>query len=143
MALVLVLDQWSKWLARGHLAGGAVPRHVLPGLELVLVHNTGVAFSLLADHRSVIIAVVLAVLVALAIVARRTSPRDTLTLMGTALVASGALGNIFDRVRMSYVTDFIHLPHWPTFNVADIAITLGVALLAWRQWRPIAPVMAS
>jgi len=136
VTIMLALDQWSKSLARDHLAGLAAPRQVAPFLELELVHNTGVAFSLLADHRAVIIGVTVLILIILALVARRTPAHDTLTLVGTSLVASGALGNIFDRIRMSYVTDFIHLPNWPTFNVADIAICTGVALIAWRQWKP-------
>lgn len=139
---MFVLDQWTKWLARDRLTQFGRPHEIAPFLHFELVHNSGVAFSLLADHRAVIIGVTIVILVILAIVARRTPAHDTLTLVGTSLVASGALGNIFDRIRMSYVTDFIHLPNWPTFNVADIAICGGVVLIAWRQWKPVTAVSA-
>jgi signal peptidase II len=60
-------------------------------------------------------------------------PEDTLTIAGGALITGGALGNLVDRVQYRYVIDFIHVPRWPTFNVADIAITVGVALVLLAQ----------
>jgi signal peptidase II len=104
---------------------------------LVHVRNTGVAFSLLAnlDHRWVhpflILATVLAMGAVLAYIAylpcRGAAP------IGLGLILGGAIGNLIDRARLGYVVDFIDLywrnHHWPTFNVADIGITVGVILL--------------
>ena len=113
-------------------------REIVPGFfGLVHVRNTGVAFSLLSnlDHRWVhpflILATVLAMGAVLAYIAylpcRGAAP------VGLGLILGGAIGNLIDRARLGYVVDFIDLywrnHHWPTFNVADIGITVGVVLL--------------
>lgn len=114
------------------------PRVLVHGFcDLVHVRNTGVAFSLLStlDHRWVhpflILATVLAMGAVLAYIAylpcRGTAP------VGLGLILGGAIGNLIDRARLGYVVDFIDLHwrghHWPTFNVADIGISVGIALL--------------
>ena len=114
------------------------PRELVHGfLGLVHVRNTGVAFSLLSnlDHRWVhpflILATVLAMGAVLAYIAylpsRGTAP------VGLGLILGGAIGNLIDRARLGYVVDFLDLywrnHHWPTFNVADVGITVGVVLL--------------
>jgi signal peptidase II len=114
------------------------PRELVDGLfGLVHVRNTGVAFSLLSnlDHRWVhpllILATVLAMGAVLAYIAylpcRGTAP------VGLGLILGGAIGNLIDRARLGYVVDFLdlywHGHHWPTFNVADAGISVGVALL--------------
>ena len=114
------------------------PRELVQGLfGLVHVRNTGVAFSLLSnlDHRWVhpflILATVLAMGAVLAYIAylpcRGAAP------VGLGLILGGAIGNLIDRARLGYVVDFIDLywrnHHWPTFNVADVGITVGVVLL--------------
>lgn len=114
------------------------PRVLVDGFfDLVHVRNTGVAFSLLStlDHRWVhpflILATVLAMGAVLAYIAylpcRGTAP------VGLGLILGGAIGNLIDRARLGYVVDFIDLHwrghHWPTFNVADIGISVGIALL--------------
>jgi signal peptidase II len=113
-------------------------RDVVPGFfGLVHVRNTGVAFSLLSnlDHRWVhpllILATVLAMGAVLAYIAflpcRGAAP------VGLGLILGGAIGNLIDRARHGYVVDFLDLywrnHHWPTFNVADVGITVGVVLL--------------
>jgi signal peptidase II len=129
------------------------PRVVVPGFfDLVHVRNTGVAFSLLStlDHRWVhpflILATVLAMGAVLAYIAylpcRGTAP------VGLGLILGGAIGNLIDRARLGYVVDFIDLHwrghHWPTFNVADIGISVGVALLVIDMvFSPKEPVDAS
>jgi signal peptidase II len=114
------------------------PRVLVHGFfDLVHVRNTGVAFSLLStlDHRWVhpflILATVLAMGAVLAYIAylpcRGTAP------VGLGLILGGAIGNLIDRARLGYVVDFIDLHwrghHWPTFNVADVGISVGIALL--------------
>ena len=113
-------------------------REVVHGFfGLVHVRNTGVAFSLLSNldprwvHPLLILATVLAVGAVLAYIAflpcRGAAP------VGLGLVLGGAIGNLIDRARLGYVVDFLDLywrnHHWPTFNVADIGITVGVVLL--------------
>jgi len=114
------------------------PRVLVHGFfDLVHVRNTGVAFSLLSnlDHRWVhpllLLATVLAMGAVLAYIAylpcRGAAP------IGLGLILGGAIGNLIDRARLGYVVDFIDLywrnHHWPTFNVADVGITVGVVLL--------------
>ena len=137
--LVLVLDQWTKWLVEAHL-----PEHtaheVVPGLvNLTHVRNTGVAFGLFAEHGSATGPWLLALLgvVALVVVSLyflRTSGHDLLLLTALALVLGGAIGNLIDRVVSGAVTDFVDVyvgvHHWPAFNVADSAITVGIVLMA-------------
>ncbi|MBE0569189.1 MAG: signal peptidase II [Deltaproteobacteria bacterium] len=135
--LVAAADQASKWWTVGNLPLFE-PRAVVPGwIDLVHVRNPGVAFSLLSglDPRWVQPLLILATLAAVgALVAYLyfLSGNGTARL-GLGLVLGGALGNLIDRARLGYVVDFIDLHwrnlHWPTFNVADIGITVGAALL--------------
>jgi len=125
---VLVADQVSKAAVRGSLAPGA-SRRVVPGV-LWLVHdqNSGVAFSLLTGSEAGVIVITLAVVAAVLAFFARARERSWIWL-ACGLVIGGALGNLIDRVRAGSVTDFVKLPDWPAFNVADTAITLGVVTL--------------
>jgi len=114
------------------------PRELVPGfLGLVHVRNTGVAFSLLSnlDPRWVHPLLILATLLAMAAVVAYIwhLPGKGVSPFGLGLILGGAIGNLIDRWRLGYVVDFIDLHwrahHWPTFNVADIGISVGVALL--------------
>lgn len=130
---VFSVDQLSKWLVREHIAVGTGRVELLPFLELRHVHNTGIAFGLLQGQaRLVLIGTV--VVAALLLLTLTTVPAtDWRSSAGIALIAGGALGNLADRIRHGYVTDFIHLPNWPTFNVADSAIVLGVTTVLLMQ----------
>jgi signal peptidase II len=140
LAGVLVLDQVSKALVRAHLAIGN-ENAVFPGLTLVHVRNRGVAFSALEGRTGVVTAVIaLAVLALVAWFARHAT--RPLVWLPVGLLAGGAAGNILDRARHGGVTDFLKLPAWPAFNVADMAITFGVLALLYvveRSDRPRAP----
>jgi signal peptidase II len=124
---VLALDQVTKALVRDGLANGE-ERELLPFLSLVHVHNRGVAFGFLGGGGMPVLIVTAAALTLLVAYFARHTGRALLWLP-TGLLLGGALGNLFDRVRQGYVTDFIHFPHWPSFNVADICITGGVIAL--------------
>ena len=110
---------------------------VLPSLNLTLVHNTGAAFSILRDaggwQRWLFTGV--AILVSIVVVQwiRQTPPERRLLLVGLALVLAGALGNLYDRVALGYVVDFIDVYYrqfsWPAFNIADSAICVGAGAL--------------
>jgi signal peptidase II len=124
-AVVIVLDQISKAIVRGSLALGG-EQHLLPGVTIVRTTNSGVAFSLLHGSSTAGVTILaLVVLVILLAFFRRYSAYRLLWLP-TGMIAGGALGNLIDRLREGAVTDFIKLPDWPAFNLADSAITLGV-----------------
>jgi signal peptidase II len=141
---VLVLDQWTKWLVEVHL-----PHHtahpLIPGfLNLTHVRNTGVAFGLFAtDHGGGSLLLVLLGLGALTAVGFYfwfTPSKDRILLTALALVVGGAIGNLIDRISSGAVTDFIDVyvgnHHWPSFNVADSAISVGIVLMAIDSFRP-------
>lgn len=128
VAVVIVADQLTKTWAEHRLARG--PMHVLGPLNLRLLYNTGFSFSLGAGHPllvSILAAVIAGGLLVYALV---TSPVGRS--VACALVVGGAFSNLADRVFRHHhgaVIDFISLPHWPVFNVADACITVGVLLL--------------
>jgi signal peptidase II len=126
-AAVLIADQLTKQLVRSSIALGA-SRHLLPGVTLVHAQNSGIAFSLLTGSDvGVIVVTLVVVALVLAYFARQGERRGIWLACG--LIVGGALGNLADRLRAGLVTDFIKLPHWPAFNLADAAITLGVLTL--------------
>jgi signal peptidase II len=111
-----------------------VPQPVIAGFwEWELAANDGVAFSSFRGKRVVLSLLATAVLVWLGIMAWRTKPQERMKRWGLALVFGGALGNLFDRVFHGAVTDFVRWRfeehRWPIFNVADVALVIGVALL--------------
>jgi signal peptidase II len=136
-AFVVTSDQVTKSLAVALLRR---PVHVLGPLGLGVAYNTGSAFSLFTGA-TVVLAVV-AALIALALVAMARRVRRTSTAVMLGMVLGGALGNLADRVFRGHggaVVDFITLSHWPTFNLADTAITVGVILLVAKLlFRPAA-----
>ena len=134
------LDQLTKAWALADL-DGVVP--VLPFLNLVLVHNPGAAFGLLAlagGWQRWLFAVAGAVIAAFIVAwLRRTRTDDRWLSAGLALVLGGAVGNLWDRIVRGAVVDFIDLHqgryHWPVFNVADSAITVGVVIIVLASLR--------
>lgn len=144
-ALVWLLDQISKyWMERLLLTLPQQGMALLPGVNLVLVHNPGAAFSLLSEaggwQRWFFIALTL-VIIAVLWQWLRAAPAGTLRLpCALALILGGALGNLTDRILRAHVVDFIDVYyrqwHWPAFNVADAAITLGAILLLVDMLRP-------
>lgn len=126
VAAVLVLDQVSKAVVRAEIDPG---EHVelLPLLDLVHVRNDGIAFGALGGSEVVLVLVLLAVIGIVAFFSTNATRR--LAWLTTGLLLGGALGNVIDRIRLDSVTDFLKIPHWPAFNVADVAITIGVLSL--------------
>ena len=129
LAFVIAADQVSKQLVIGSISIGAV-RKLLPGLELVDTENTGVAFSVGSGGAAVVLFAVAVAVGAIAVYFFRHRERPLLWLP-TGMMLGGALGNVVDRLRHGAVIDFIKLPHWPAFNVADASITLGVFVLLY------------
>jgi signal peptidase II len=134
MALVIAVDQATKALVRSGVAIGDRDG-VFPGVEIVHVRNEGVAFSRFSGGGAVVAVIVGAAL--LALVAYFVTHLDKpLVWLPTGMLLGGALGNVIDRIRDGAVTDFIKLPGWPAFNVADVSITCGVLVLLYVTERP-------
>ena len=125
---VIALDQLTKSIARSSIDGSG-SKDLLGGfVKIVDVRNSGVAFGQLSGG-GIIVAVVVAGAVAALLWYFLSHLETPLIWLATGLVIGGAVGNVIDRVRAGAVTDFIKLPHWPAFNVADAAITVGVVAL--------------
>ena len=102
----------------------------LPGVQLVHVRNSGVAFGFFSGGGALVLILTLAALTAL-VVYFVMRPARPLLWLPTGLLIGGALGNLIDRIASGSVTDFIKLPLWPAFNVSDMAITFGVLALLY------------
>lgn len=135
--LVLVMDQATKAMALKQLIG-APPVVIIPGFfDLSLVYNTGAAFGLFNNatgwQNAFFIAVAVLVSAFLLPSMYRLTRADRQTAIAFALIFGGAVGNVIDRATRGYVVDFIHWFyrdwHWPTFNIADAAITVGAVIL--------------
>jgi signal peptidase II len=127
--IVLVLDQVTKHTIATGIAVGDEKRF-LPGVTLVHVRNSGVAFSIFSGGGTLVLVFTLAALSVLLVYFARRPERPMLWLP-TGMLVGGAIGNLIDRIASGAVTDWIKLPHWPAFNVADMSITFGVLVLLW------------
>jgi signal peptidase II len=133
--LVTILDQASKLAAVRHLTRQTI--EVMPFFNLALAYNTGAAFGFLDDAGGWqnLFFVVVAIVVSIVILSMiwRLGANDTQVAVALMLVLGGAAGNVTDRLSLGYVIDFIDIYygswHFPTFNVADSAITIGAVLL--------------
>lgn len=141
-ALIVVVDQIAKWIVLQTLSYGN-PVEVTEFFRLILVFNPGAAFSFLADQPGwqrwffVGLAVVICGWM-LGLLARHQHER--LLPLAFSLIIGGAIGNVIDRLAYGAVVDFLYFHvgryGWPAFNVADSAISVGVALMLWAQFRP-------
>ncbi len=129
VGVVVLVDQVTKKLARDGIRRGE-EEPIFPALKLVNVRNEGVAFGIDPGGTTLVIALIALALLALVLYFARHTARPLIWLP-TGLLLGGALGNLVDRWREGAVTDFIDLPAWPAFNVADIAITVGVLVLLY------------
>lgn len=142
LSVVAAVDYSTKSLAATRLLPESLPHSVYgEWIRFTLVHNPGAAFGLHLGSYSRWIFMVLTI-VALVILGRlyaATRPGDVARAFALALVCGGAMGNLMDRLRSSRgVVDFIDIgfgdSRWPTFNIADIAVSVGAILLAWVLW---------
>ncbi len=132
MGLVLVADQISKSFVLDRLGpnGDRTQIKIIPGfLRLIYVENTGAAFGIFQGKSPVLTVLALVVIVFLIVYFRQSIARSIWLSIALGLQLGGALGNVIDRFRHGFVVDFINVPKWPTFNVADSAITVGVIML--------------
>jgi signal peptidase II len=126
--LVVVLDQAAKAAIEANLVPGEQV-DVLGPLSLTLAHNDGVAFGLASGGGIALVALTIVALVFVGVLFARNPTRPGMW-VAIGLLAGGALGNLIDRVRTGEVTDYLDVLSWPPFNLADVAITLGVVVLA-------------
>jgi len=138
-AAIVIGDQLTKaWIVRTIPRGASKP--VLPPY-FVLYHtqNDGVAWSLFRGHTGLFSLVAAAFSIGIVLLGQRAMRRSTTLAVAIGLLLGGSIGNLIDRVRLHYVVDFLdvwigHWYHWPTFNVADSAITTGMITLAIYFW---------
>ena len=126
---VVVLDQLTKFFAKGFL-DWQEPKVIIDNiLSLTLTKNTGGAFSILHGNNLLLFFAGILITIALFYYLMRADKREV---MPIAFIMGGAIGNLIDRVLHGGVIDFIQVSIWPIFNIADIAISLGVILLIIR-----------
>ncbi len=131
--IVVILDQCTKvWVREAFIYGGE-PQIVLPGFfNLVYVRNPGAAWGMLGGQQVILILLSVVVLVMLTFFHRRVLNPTTDHRIALGLMIGGILGNLIDRIKLGWVTDFLdfHMGthHWPSFNVADSAICIAVSL---------------
>ncbi len=139
-SFVVAIDQLSKWLVRRDLPIYS-KTELLPFLDLTHIRNTGAAFGILADlpesiRLPLFVLVLITAVIVILLFLKNTDSRHKTLILGLSLILGGAVGNSIDRFRLRYVTDFIDFHwfgnpalHWPPFNLADSAITIGVILI--------------
>lgn len=129
---VVILDQFSKYIVVENMALGESIPIIEEGFHLTYILNPGAAFGMFAHNRLFFIAIAV-VVIGIIIWARReilASPWEVKA--GCGLFLGGAIGNLIDRARQGLVIDFFDFRIWPVFNIADIAICIGVGLIIWN-----------
>lgn len=136
--LVIVLDQITKYMASTMLTYYK-PVAVMPLFNFTLLHNTGAAFSFLSEaggwQRWFFTLIAVGVSVFLVLWLKRLTAQEKIQAISLALILGGAIGNVIDRIRFGYVVDFLDFYygtwHFPAFNIADSAITIGAVLIIY------------
>ncbi|MDD2660096.1 MAG: signal peptidase II [Methylococcales bacterium] len=144
--LTVILDQGSK-LAISSSMQLYQSIQIMPYFNLTYVHNTGAAFSFLSEaggwQRWFFAGLALVISAVIAVWLARLKPRETLLAVALSLILGGAIGNLIDRLAYGYVIDFLDVYyqtwHWPAFNIADSAITLGVILMLVESFGLVKP----
>lgn len=126
LSKVLVVKRFPLWSSRPLVDHWLLLTHV---------RNTGAAFGLFQNHVLLLSLVGLGLLSTLYLFRQQIFGLGQWGKLGVALVVGGALGNLYDRLTLGYVVDFLELPHWPVFNLADSSVVLGVGLLLFGIWK--------
>jgi signal peptidase II len=129
LLIVVGLDQLTKHTVAAGIPPGETHKF-FPLIDLVHVRNTGVAFGFFSGGGVLVLSLTLVALAGLIVYLALRPDRPYLWLP-TGMLVGGAVGNLIDRISSGSVIDFIKLPHWPAFNVADMSITFGVLVLLW------------
>ena len=130
--VVIILDQFTKYLIKTSM----YPRESIPVIEnifhITFIKNSGAAFGIFQGQIIFLIVMTILIIFLLVGVYWKLARQNTILTIGLALQLGGAIGNLADRIRFSYVVDFFDFRVWPVFNIADIAIVIGVAIVAWQ-----------
>jgi signal peptidase II len=130
----VVADQITKHVIEGRLALDESHR-ILPGLAITHVQNTGIAFGVLPGRLGIVSVLTAVAVLWMLVHFARAGARHVLFPVALGLLVGGSVSNLADRLRLGHVTDFIHVSRWPTFNLADSFIVIGVGMLAFGLWR--------
>lgn len=132
---VVIVDQFSKYLTvRTLVEGQSIP--IIKGFfHITFIYNKGAAFGILEEKQWIFILVALALLLTIYYLRKHIATEDRRTQFGIALLVGGAVGNLIDRIRINKVIDYFDFLIWPVFNIADIAICLGVGIVLWMNIR--------
>ncbi|MBE0438849.1 MAG: lipoprotein signal peptidase [Gammaproteobacteria bacterium] len=140
-AVVIIIDQLTKWLMTSWLSLYETVS-IIPFFNLTMAHNTGAAFSFLAQaggwQRWFFVGLATLISLVLIVWLRKVTDK-TIEALSISLILGGAIGNVIDRINLGYVIDFLDVYygsyHWPAFNVADSAIVVGACLLIIDSFR--------
>jgi len=140
--IVIISDQITKAIATANLEMWN-PVEIIPFFNFMLAHNTGAAFSFLADaggwQRWFFATIAFVVSIIIVVWIKKLKPEERTMGISLSLILGGAIGNLIDRVRFGYVVDFLDVyvgtSHWPAFNIADSAITIGAAIMIISSFR--------
>jgi signal peptidase II len=132
---VVVIDQAVKAAVVSSLVPGEV-RDLPIGFELTRVTNSGIAFGLLDKGGDTLVLAITGGALLIVVGWFATDPSRPWLWLGVGLLVGGAIGNLIDRIRLGSVTDFLNPPLWPAFNLADVAITLGVIVVVLAAFGP-------
>jgi signal peptidase II len=132
---VYILDQWSKYFVLGRMSFFESIPVIENVFHITLIQNFGAAFGIFPYMRDFFIVITLLVVLFILAFLRHVPRGQVFLRLGLALQVAGALGNMTDRVRVGYVIDFLDFRVWPIFNVADMAIVVGVFFLAFDLLR--------
>jgi len=129
LAGILLLDRLTKVWALAVLSRKSIP--LFPFFHLHYVENTGAAFGMFQNGNRLLILVMLAVIAYILYSWREICSYGKVVQWGAVFILAGAFGNLYDRITLGFVVDFLDFRVWPVFNVADSFITIGACLFAW------------
>lgn len=128
---VVVIDQWSKYYVQTHMSLGMSIPLIPSAFHLTYILNPGAAFGILENQRTFFVIVGLLMIGAVVYLYPRIPANMRLLRLGTGLMMGGAVGNVIDRIQTGHVVDFFDFRIWPIFNIADIAIVVGVSCIIY------------
>ena len=134
-AAVIAGDQLTKQIVVAHLSGGRTIPIIGSFAKLDLVHNRGIGFGIPVPWMIPISILAIVFIIVLAILLERDRGLGRAGTIGMAMVLGAGLGNFIDRARFGYVTDFVEVWKWPTFNAADTCLVIGIGILLISYWR--------
>lgn len=134
-SLVYIIDRLAKmWIVSHFMLGESLP--IIPNVfHITYILNRGAAFGILANRQAFFLGIVLILLVSLVVFRKRIKNSPQIMKIGIGLLVGGALGNAYDRLTTRAVVDFFDFRIWPIFNIADIAICIGVGLIMYFLWQ--------